>query len=231
MKFRRRPFRLFKKKRYFRRKRRYGRRLRISRPLTTNVLYTKLTQLRIASGTLGAQGYMDLGFDIGDLTNMNGLRPFWERVRLHKIAVKIVPKFNVIGLTNPPQATAAVPDIGDHGLIRTPSTFFPTTPTFSWNAFSSLDKVKIRRGTQILKAMCIPNIVTYATSFTTAGVATPAIASVLYKPWISSTAENVHFFTWIYSRQVGSNANSVEYNVYVTAYCEFRDRVSPGFNA
>jgi len=212
-----------------RRKRRFHRR-RIPRPLVSNVLYTKLTQLIEPGGVLGTQFYQDLGFNLPDLTNMNGLRTFWDRVRIHKVVIKIVPKFNCIGLTNAP-VSAAVVAVGDHGIIRTPSTFFPTTPTFNWTAFCSLDKVKIRRGTQVVKASCIPNIVTQGTAFTTAGIAEPAIASVQYKPWISSTASNVHFFTWVYSRQPGANNNTVEYNIYQTAYCEFRDRLSPGFNA
>ena len=225
--FRKRMYR--RKKRLFRRKKRLYRR-RIPRMMTSNVLYTKLTQLRSLTGSLGSQAYVVLGFNLPDLVNYNGISPFWDRVRVHKVVVNIRPKFNVIGWTIN-DATGAVPEIGDHGLVRTPSTYFPTTPTFNFQAFASLDKVKIVRGCQNLRAVCIPNIIQQGTAFSTAGVATPAISSVVYKPWLSTTAANVHFFTWQWSRQTGANSNGVEYNCYVKAYVEFRDRLSPGFNA
>ena len=152
-----------RKKRLFRRKKRLYRR-RIPRMMTSNVLYTKLTQLRSLTGSLGSQAYVDLGFNLPDLVNYNGISPFWDRVRVHKVVVNIRPKFNVIGWTIN-DSTGAVPEIGDHGIVRTPSTYFPTTPTFNFQAFSSLDKVKIVRGCQNLRAVCIPNIIQQGTAF------------------------------------------------------------------
>jgi len=213
-------------------RRRRGRALvrRIPRSITADNFFTKFTLVTNISGTSGTAIREDLGFSIGNYSVFDTLRTYFERYRIHKVVVKIIPQFNIAGLSAA-SATNAYAEIGDHGLLRTPSTTFTATPTYTWQQFVNNDKVKIRRGTSIIKASCIPNIVNYGVALSTTGASTPGIGNMNYKPWVSTSAENVHFFTWQYMRNASSNANTVNYVIYKTIYVQMKDRVQPIFNS
>nr|WAE42329.1 MAG: capsid protein [Cressdnaviricota sp.] len=220
-----------RRRRRFRRKStKKGRRMRVARrvprPMRSNVLFTKFRLVEGFEAAASSKMYQDLGFNITQFpTSVQNLFTYFERFRIHLVVLKIIPSFNTIGRS----ALDGDTFIGDQFLLRTPSTSFTTVPTYSIKEIAACDKVKIRRGTQIVTAKCVPNIVSY-NAVTATGAPVPGIGSVIYKPWISEGGQKQNFFTWQWFRNSGGGSYPCNYTFYTTIYCEFRDRVVPAFN-
>jgi len=214
------------KRRPFRRFKRAYRRRRFRRRISKRV-FTTFTLLTSQNASSAGEIRADLGFKPTDFTAWLSYATNYERYRIHKAVVKISPGFNVAGGTG-----ASVTDssnVGDQALLRTPSTSFITTPTYTFAQICNAERVKIRRGFDVMTASCIPNNVSYDVGIV-GGVLTPSIGNINYKKWNSTSDRNSEFYTWQWMREAGVGNAVTQYNIYLKIYCEFKERVLPAFN-
>jgi hypothetical protein len=193
----------------------------IHRPIRSNVLMTKFRGFDDQITSNSSYDYHELGFAPHDILGFAAIAANFERFRIHLFTVKIIPSANV-------NSNVDIAQLGEHGAVRTTSSYFSQTPSFGWEQMVNCDATKIVRGTQVLKLKCIPNTLTYGVGIT-AGVPSPKISGIEYKKWYTTSNTNCEFLTFFWMRNKGVSTDPIRYTFYYTYYVEFRDRLTAPF--
>ena len=216
--------------RKFYKKRRLVKRMRRRRRNLDSVFVTFQNTARIDIGNTGPT-YRNLNVRIGDFGDAADYLQLYEQYRINRVLVRIRPRITAVGNTQGNSSSVQSTQVGDHALVRCPSTITLAQNSRTWNNFINVNKVKIKRGTQELKAICVPN--TLARAATLAGSSlTPATGygETQYKKWMGSGEDNIVYFTYQYMHDWDASLTT-SVDIYIKVYCQFKTRLNVLFNS
>ncbi len=214
----------YKKRRSVKRMRR--RRRNLDRVFAT---FQNVAKFDISSSAIT---YRNLNVRIGDFGDATDYLQLYEQYRINKVVVKIRPRINATGNTSGSAGSVTTASqVADHGLVRAPSTITLAQNSRTWANFINVNRVKIRRGTQELKAACVPNTLGRVAILQGQSL-TPAsgFGETMYKKWYGSGEDDIVFFTWQYMHDFDTSLSSTV-DVYIKIYCEFKTRLNVLFNS
>lgn len=213
-------------KRKFRRRslKRFRRRRRSKRQDTILVSFTNYAKKDLS---LNDPDYSNFNIRIGDFGDAADYLQIYEQYKIHKVAIKIVPRVNISGTIG--SGATTVGQVAQHGLVRCPATLTLASTSRTWANFVNVDHAKIRRGTQVLSAVCVPNVITRVATLGGSGTPGAGYGETKYKPWLGTGEDDIIHFTWQYMHQNDISA-STSIDVYLKIYVAFKNRVNSLFN-
>jgi len=214
-------------KRKFRRRsfKRFSRRRRHRKQDTVLVSFTNYAKKDLSASDID---YSNFNIRIGDFGDAAEYLQIYEQYKIHKVALRIVPRVNVTGAVGAGTSTG-VGQVGQHGIVRCPATLTLAQTDRTWKNFVNVDHCKIRRGTQPISAVCVPNILTRVATLGGSGTPGAGYGETKYKPWLGSGEDDIIHFTWQYMHNFDSSA-STSVDIYLKIYVAFKNRVNVMFN-
>lgn len=175
--------------------------------------------------------YRNLNVRIGDFGDAADYLQLYEQYRINKVVCRIRPRITAVGNTSGSSGTTNSTQVGDHALVRAPSTITLAQNDRTWNNFVNVNRCKIRRGTQELKAVCVPNTLGRVATLKGQSL-TPqsGYGETQYKKWNGSGEDDIVYFTWQYMHDWDSSL-STSVDIYIKVYCQFKTRLNVLFNS